>query len=167
MSIAAVSEQVGLSQAKVTTALLCLEEEGVVRMLLTGDVVATGNGSVRAAANCAAKVQENQRAFERSRLEMMRGAAELGARPSQTALAWVRSRSPRITPIVGARTVEQLRDNMACLNLRLSEAQLSRLDALTRPALGFPHDFLASPAITRLMEGQFSDRLVVNRRGDF
>ena len=94
-------------------------------------------------------------------------AAELGARPSQTALAWVRSRSPRITPIVGARTVEQLRDNMACLNLRLSEAQLSRLDALTRPALGFPHDFLASPAITRLMEGQFSDRLVVNRRGDF
>ena len=77
ISVAAVSEQVGLSQAKVTTALLCLEEEGVVRMLLTGDVVATGNGSVRAAANCAAKVQENQRAFERSRLEMMRGYADM------------------------------------------------------------------------------------------
>lgn len=77
MGVAAIGEKVGLSQAKVTTAVQCLEDEGVVRVLLTGEVEATGKGSLAAAAVCAARMQENQRAFERSRLEMMRGYADM------------------------------------------------------------------------------------------
>lgn len=94
-------------------------------------------------------------------------AAELGVSPAQTALAWVRGRSPLITPIIGARTIDQFRDNLGCLELQLSEEQKTRLDDISRPSLGFPHDFLASSAINSLMEGRFSDRLVARHRGEF
>ena len=77
LSVAEICEKVELSQAKVTTAIQCLEDERVVKVLQTGDVEATGNGSLAAAVECAIRMQENQRAFERSRLEMMRGYADM------------------------------------------------------------------------------------------
>ena len=71
-------------------------------------------------------------------------ASELDKSPSQVAVAWVlaqRSRS-NIIPILGARKVSQLEDNLAALDLELPEDALARLDEASEIQLGFPHDFL-------------------------
>ncbi|TDW70566.1 aryl-alcohol dehydrogenase-like predicted oxidoreductase [Kribbella pratensis] len=70
-------------------------------------------------------------------------ADELGATPSQVAIAWTMSRSPLIHPIVGARTADQLRDNLAVVDLVLPPETIARLDEATAVALGFPYDFIA------------------------
>lgn len=94
-------------------------------------------------------------------------AAELDATPAQAALSWLRAQSPLLIPIVGARTSEQLRGNLKGLSITLSDEHRRRLDDVSRPVLGFPHDFLASPAISSLVEGQFGQRLRARRRGSF
>ncbi len=66
-------------------------------------------------------------------------AAELGATPSQVALAWVLQQPCRPLPIIGARTIEQLKDNLGCLDITLSDAQLARLDEVSAIAPGFPN----------------------------
>ncbi len=70
-------------------------------------------------------------------------AKESGRSASQVALAWVRQRPfGEIVPILGARTLAQLKDNLGCLDLSLVPPQLDALDAVSRVDLGFPHDFL-------------------------
>jgi len=56
-------------------------------------------------------------------------AAEMGATPSQLAIAWVLSRGEDIIPLVGARRREQLNDALRALELRLSPADLERIEA--------------------------------------
>ena len=68
-------------------------------------------------------------------------ADEGGCTLAQVALAWLRTR-PRVIPIVGARTLEQFRDNLRALECRLSDAQIQRLDVVSAVELGFPHEFL-------------------------
>jgi diketogulonate reductase-like aldo/keto reductase len=51
-----------------------------------------------------------------------------------------------IVPLVGARTVEQLSDNLGCLDFSLSDDHRARLDAVSAIELGFPHDMLAPQA---------------------
>lgn len=70
-------------------------------------------------------------------------AGELGATPSQVAIAWTMSRSPMIHPIIGARTADQLRDNLAAVGLTLPPKTITRLEEATDFALGFPNDFIA------------------------
>ena len=70
-------------------------------------------------------------------------AKETGRTAPQVALSWVRQQPfGVIVPIVGAKTVAQLRDNLGCLDFTLAPDQLARLDAASRIDLGFPHDFL-------------------------
>jgi aryl-alcohol dehydrogenase-like predicted oxidoreductase len=88
-------------------------------------------------------------------------AREVGRSAAQVALAWLRQRPVPVIPIVGARRLEQFRDNLACLDLRLSEAQLGRLDAASRVELGFPHDFYQRDMVKGLIYGGFWDRIDV------
>ncbi|MEV5746183.1 aldo/keto reductase [Actinoallomurus sp. NPDC052308] len=67
----------------------------------------------------------------------------LGATPSQVALAWVMSRSRAVHPIVGARDVDQLRDDLAAADLALPPEAVTRLEEATGFTLGFPGDFIA------------------------
>ncbi|MFD9890662.1 aldo/keto reductase [Amycolatopsis sp. NPDC059027] len=71
-------------------------------------------------------------------------AAETGHTPGQVGLAWI-LRNPDVTaPIIGARTPEQLEDNLGALEVDLTAAQLARLDEAGAIELGYPHDLLAS-----------------------
>jgi aryl-alcohol dehydrogenase-like predicted oxidoreductase len=73
-------------------------------------------------------------------------AEELGASPSQVAIAWVlakRASQGVIVPILGVRKLDQLEDNLAALALTLPEQAVARLDQASAVELGFPHDFLA------------------------
>jgi aryl-alcohol dehydrogenase-like predicted oxidoreductase len=69
-------------------------------------------------------------------------AAELGVTPAQVALAWTRRRDG-VLPIIGARTAEQLRDNLGCTDVALPPELVTRLEAATGFSLGFPADFIA------------------------
>jgi aryl-alcohol dehydrogenase-like predicted oxidoreductase len=91
-------------------------------------------------------------------------AGETGHSPAQVALAWLRSQAGTIIPIVGSRRVDQFRENLGCLNVTLTDNQLRRLDALSRPRLGFPHEFLASDGIRRLIHGETFDLLDLSNR---
>ncbi|HEY3557186.1 MAG TPA: aldo/keto reductase [Kribbella sp.] len=68
-------------------------------------------------------------------------AAELGATPAQVALAWVRRRAG-VLPMLGARSVDQLQDNLGCLDVTLPDEAATRLEAATNFTLGFPTDFI-------------------------
>lgn len=68
-------------------------------------------------------------------------ADELGASPAQVALAWVRRRTG-VLPILGARTVGQLQDNLGCLDLTLPDESAERLETATAFTPGFPADFI-------------------------
>ncbi|WP_182873824.1 aldo/keto reductase [Microbispora sp. H10670] len=70
-------------------------------------------------------------------------AGELRATPSQVAIAWTMSRSPAVHPIVGARSADQLRDNLASAGLALPPEIRERLEQATGFTLGFPGDFIA------------------------
>ncbi|MFB6086525.1 MAG: aldo/keto reductase [Halodesulfurarchaeum sp.] len=54
-------------------------------------------------------------------------AEEVGATPAQTALAWLMHRDGVTAPIVGARTVEQLEENLGAAAIELTQGQVDRL----------------------------------------
>jgi len=60
---------------------------------------------------------------------------EKGASPAQLALAWVRSRGDDILPVMGARRRDQLKESLDALDLKLSAADLARIDAAVSPEL--------------------------------
>jgi aryl-alcohol dehydrogenase-like predicted oxidoreductase len=70
-------------------------------------------------------------------------ADELSVSSSQVALAWTRARRPHVHPILGARKLDQLTDNLAAIDLVLPDDALARLDEASAIELGFPHDFIA------------------------
>jgi aryl-alcohol dehydrogenase (NADP+) len=55
--------------------------------------------------------------------------------PSQVALAWLGAQPAVTSVILGARTVEQLRDNLAAVPLRLEDAELDRLTEVSTPVV--------------------------------
>jgi aryl-alcohol dehydrogenase-like predicted oxidoreductase len=57
-------------------------------------------------------------------------ARELDATPAQVALAWLLRKSPVMLPIPGTKSVEHLTENMGTRDLRLSDQDMARLDAL-------------------------------------
>jgi aryl-alcohol dehydrogenase-like predicted oxidoreductase len=67
-------------------------------------------------------------------------AGELGATPAQVALAWTRRGG--VLPIIGARTVAQLRDNLGCTAITLPPELVGRLETETGFSRGFPADFI-------------------------
>jgi ATP-dependent DNA helicase RecQ len=77
LTVEEISDKVDLSHLKITAAIHSLEDEGAVSMLPTGEITATASIPVVEAAEGAAEAQENRRAFERSRIEMMRGYADM------------------------------------------------------------------------------------------
>src|SRR3954469_3263628 len=61
-------------------------------------------------------------------------AAERGNTMAQVALAWLADR-PRVSSVIlGARTLEQLEDNLGAAGLQLSAQETARLDAASDPA---------------------------------
>lgn len=81
-------------------------------------------------------------------------AASVGCTPAQAAIAWARAWTGRwntsVIPILGARTLPQLEENLAALSVELTEAQVDALARASAIELGFPHELLASDMIKNL-----------------
>ena len=60
--------------------------------------------------------------------------------PARVALAWVQGQPGVASTIIGARRLAQLEDNIRAFDLKLTVEERSRLDALTKPTLGFPQN---------------------------
>lgn len=73
-------------------------------------------------------------------------AKDTGASVAQCALAWVQAKPGVTSSIIGARTLDQLKDNLGALSVRLTPAHIASLDEASKPALNFPHDFLERTA---------------------
>jgi len=83
-------------------------------------------------------------------------AGEIGCTPSQLALAWLAQRSTvTVIPIIGARTVLQLEDNLGCVDLELTSGQIEALDQLTALAPEYPQTVLGSDFFRTMMYGQY------------
>ncbi len=76
--------------------------------------------------------------------EVVAIAKEIKKTPSQVALNWLLQQGPNIIPILGARTVEQIQDNLGCISFTLSSEHLKKLDDVSKIPLGFPGDFFHS-----------------------
>lgn len=75
--------------------------------------------------------------------ELDRISQEVERPMAQVAINWVRSRKPQpLIPLIGARTVEQLQDNLAVLEWELSPEHLSALDQISQIDLGFPQTLI-------------------------
>ncbi|MEM9454248.1 MAG: aldo/keto reductase [Myxococcota bacterium] len=83
-------------------------------------------------------------------------AQTLDSTPARVALRWVQNRPGVTSTIIGARRMEQLDDNLACLDLELPAEATATLDEATKPALPFPYDFL------RAMPGFFGNGANIN-----
>ena len=70
-------------------------------------------------------------------------ADDLGVSPGQVAIAWTRSRSAAVHPIVGVSNVEQLTENLGAVDLVLPADAVRTLEAAVEFELGFPGDFIA------------------------
>jgi aryl-alcohol dehydrogenase-like predicted oxidoreductase len=90
-------------------------------------------------------------------------AGEIGCTPSQVAVSWVRQQHGVIVPLLGARNLEQLQDNLGALDVTLDDAHLARLDEVSRIEKGFPHDFLEMDPIRDSVSGGTHD-LIDNHR---
>jgi aryl-alcohol dehydrogenase-like predicted oxidoreductase len=85
---------------------------------------------------------------------------EVGRSMAQVALAWLRYRPLPIIPIIGARKLAQLQDNLASFDLTLSADQLKLLDEASRIELGFPYDLYAKEMVRALGYGGLRDRIL-------
>lgn len=77
-------------------------------------------------------------------------AQERGVSPAQVALAWLLRRPGVTSLIVGARTDEQLADNLRAAELRLSDEETTRLDTASQLPLLYPYWHQANSAADRL-----------------
>jgi aryl-alcohol dehydrogenase-like predicted oxidoreductase len=83
--------------------------------------------------------------------EVEKIADELGKKPVQVALNWVRQRSQQMIPIIGARSTAQLSESLDCMSFELTAEQIERLNQVSAVELGFPHEFLQQPPIQDLL----------------
>jgi aryl-alcohol dehydrogenase-like predicted oxidoreductase len=83
-------------------------------------------------------ITEHDRAIAQTVAEV---AAELNATSAQVALAWIQQR-PGVLPMLGARTAEQLADNLKCSDISLTPEMSEKLEQATGFKPGFPTDFI-------------------------
>jgi len=109
----------------------------------------------------------SQRLNERNTLiarEVVRIAKEIGCSPAQVAINWVRSRMDVCIPVIGARKLSQLKDNLDCLSYSLTPEHIARLDEVSKIDLGFPHDFLQKEGIRQIIFGGMYDKIDNHRK---
>lgn len=87
-------------------------------------------------------------------------SGQVGKSVAQVALAWMKYRSQPVIPIIGARTVSQLKENMGCIELKLNAEQVRLLDEASAIALGFPYDFYKKDRVVQIVYGGMRERIL-------
>jgi aryl-alcohol dehydrogenase-like predicted oxidoreductase len=64
--------------------------------------------------------------------------------PSAVSLAWLLHKPEVSSVIVGARNLQQLKENLKALEVKLSADDLKQLDEVSKPNWGYPYNFIGS-----------------------
>jgi aryl-alcohol dehydrogenase-like predicted oxidoreductase len=87
-------------------------------------------------------------------------ARTIGCSPAQLALAWMSQRSPtRVIPIIGARTLAQLEDNLQATTVTLKAEEIAELDALTALTPEYPQSLFVSEFFQTMMYGEVREHM--------
>jgi aryl-alcohol dehydrogenase-like predicted oxidoreductase len=130
----------------------CIEEGiGIIPWSPLGGGLLTGKYRSGGSTPEAARIASDQMAKDRFLTERNLAIADtvasiaerLGRTSGQVALAWVAGQPGITSPIFGARTLEQLEDNLGAGELVLDEESLKRLDEVSALELVYPYDFHA------------------------
>lgn len=92
--------------------------------------------------------KDSYKAFDNDRMWNLldvigRIAGRLETTHAAVSLAWLLARPEVSTVIVGARTVAQLQDNLKAASVKLSAEDIKALDDASKPAWGYPYEFIA------------------------
>lgn len=68
-------------------------------------------------------------------------AKGLGVTPLALSLAWNLARPGVVAPIIGPKSVGQLKDNLAALDVDVPGEVVERIDQASRPRIGYPQNF--------------------------
>ncbi len=85
-------------------------------------------------------------------------AKKIDTTPARLAIRWVQDRPGVTSTIIGARTPEQLDDNLAALDVTIPAEVVRALDEASTPTLPFPVDFLGA------MSGFYGAGTTINGR---
>jgi aryl-alcohol dehydrogenase-like predicted oxidoreductase len=81
--------------------------------------------------------------------ELFAVADEVQKTPAQVALNWLLQKPTVTAPIIGARTVAHLEDNLGATGWSLTSEQVSRLDQASAQPLPYPYESLAQQRASR------------------
>jgi aryl-alcohol dehydrogenase-like predicted oxidoreductase len=77
-------------------------------------------------------------------LDALQAVAEQADKtPAQVAINWLLTRPAVTAPIIGARTIEQLENNLGASGWTLDDEQVAQLDEASEPAKVYPYDHIA------------------------
>ncbi|UMP07035.1 aldo/keto reductase [Amycolatopsis sp. EV170708-02-1] len=76
-------------------------------------------------------------------------AARRGITPAQVALAWTAARPGVSSVLLGARTLEQLKGNLAAVEVTLTEDETRQLDLISEPRIDYPYGPMAQALRSR------------------
>lgn len=134
---------------------------------LAGGVL-SGKYQVGGATNTDRMSQQTMQEFlhDRERTERVVAAVksvsdQLKCSMAQVALAWLRYRPVPVIPIIGARKLAQLHDNLSSLEIQLSPQQVKVLDDASAIDLGFPQAMYEKELPRQLRYAGMQDRLIV------
>ncbi len=120
---------------------------------LTGKYLKGGEGRI---------TESNNRRSEQA-LRMTEGVVELakqlGISPATLAIRWTMQKDLVSIPLVGARTNEQMTNNLKVLDVEIPEEIMNKLDQLTEIDLGFPHSFLSKKEVKNVIFGGTYDQI--------
>src|ERR1700688_3644461 len=88
-------------------------------------------------------------------------SAQVGRSMAQVALAWLRYQTVPVIPIIGARKVSQLQDNLGSLDLDLSAQTLNSLHGDSRIDCDFPQSIYEREMVRSIRYGGTWDRLLL------
>ena len=103
--------------------------------------------------------RRNERSMNIAR-KVVEVAEKLGRSPAQVAVRWALQKPFTSIPIIGARKISHIEDNLGCLEFTIPDELMEQLDAVSAIELGFPHDFLAGKDARFVIYGGTRDQIV-------
>lgn len=119
------------------------------------------------------KDQDTEKRYDEASDEALASAEKIveisttiGKSPAQVAINWVRQQQAKaqIIPILGARSVKQLEDNLGVLDFELTEDQLEEIAGFSDFKVGFPWEFLHESYVLELIHGKTYPDLEFHRK---
>lgn len=81
-------------------------------------------------------------------------AKEIGRSPSQVSLNWLLQQPGRFIPLVGARKLSHVEDNLQAIDFTLTTKQINSLNEISNFDLPFPYNFATPQLIDSVVDGE-------------